>query len=295
MENRLLRYFIAIANEESISHAAEALHVTQPTLSRQMTEFEEMLGVKLLERGNRKVILTDKGVLLYERAKEILELTDKAEQEIRESNEIINGNIVIGSGVASSTKILSELVKTFRDKYPLTHIDLVTGTMNQIKEKMDKGLIDVGLFIKPVTWKDYETVVLDSQDKYGILMLKTAKWANQEYVTAKDLKEMTLSIPKTTDSKFYMDVFGKTSEKLNIVATHDLINNAAVFVEAGIYNALTLEEAAKSYHMKNLCCVPIYPEVKTISSIAWKKHYSFSPTALRFIEHIKEELKVKKQ
>lgn len=292
MENRLLRYFIAIANEESISHAAEILHVTQPTLSRQMTEFEEMLGVKLLERGNRKVTLTDKGVLLYERAKEILELTDKAEREIKESNELINGNIVIGSAVASSTKILSNLVKSFRDKYPQTHIDLVTGTMIQIKEKMDKGLIDVGLFIKPITWNDYETVILNSEDRYAILMLKTSKWANQEYITAKDLKEMTLSIPKTTDSKFYMDLFGKTYEKLNVVATHDLINNAAVFVEAGIYNALTLEEAASSYHMEDLCCIPLYPEIKTISSIAWKKHYSFSPTALRFIEHIKSELKL---
>lgn len=247
---------------------------------------------KLLERGNRKVTLTEKGILLYERAKEIIELTDKAEKEIKESNEAINGNIVIGSGVASSTKILSNLVKSFRDKYPLAHIELVTGAMTQIKEKMDKGLIDVGLFVRPVTWSDYESVILDSEDRYGILMPRTAKWANQEYITAKDLKEMTLSIPKTTDSKFYMDLFGKTYEKLNVVATHDLINNAAVFVEAGIYNALTLEEATNSYYMENLCCIPLYPEIKTISSIAWKKHYSFSPTALRFIEHIKSELKL---
>lgn len=295
MENRLLRYFIAIANEESISHAAEILHVTQPTLSRQMTEFEEMLGVKLLERGNRKVTLTEKGVLLYERAKEILELTDKAEREIKESNELINGKLVIGSAVASSTKILSDLVKSFRDKYPLVHIELVTGTMIQIKEKMDKGLIDVGLFIKPITWNDYETIILNIEDRYGILMLKTSKWASQDHITAKDLKEMTLSLPKTTDSKFYMDLFGKTYEKLNVVATHDLINNAAVFVEAGIYNALTLEEAANSYHMENLCCIPLFPEIKTISSIAWKKHYSFSPTARRFIDHVKSELKVAKE
>ena len=126
MEIRLLRYFITIANEGSISHAAEVLHVTQPTLSRQMSEFEEELGEKLFVRGNRKITLTDKGVLLYERAKEIIELTDKAERGIKESNEMISGTIVIGSGVASSTTILSKLVKKFRELYPSVHIDLIT-------------------------------------------------------------------------------------------------------------------------------------------------------------------------
>ena len=203
MEIRLLRYFITIANEGSISHAAEVLHVTQPTLSRQMSEFEEELGEKLFVRGNRKIILTDKGVLLYERAKEIIELTDKAEREIKKSNEMINGTIVIGSGVASSTTILSKLVKKFRALYPSVHIDLITGTIYQIKEKMDKGLIDVGLFIKPNDWNDYETIVLESEDRYGVLMRKDSKWGKQEYVTAKDLKEMLLSVPKTLDNKFY--------------------------------------------------------------------------------------------
>lgn len=290
MEIRLLRYFIAIANEESISRAAEVLHVTQPTLSRQMSEFEEELGEKLLIRGNRKVTLTDKGVLMYERAREIIELADKAKREIKESNEIINGTIVIGSGVALATTILSRLVKEFRELYPLVHIELITGTVYQIKEKMDKGLIDVGLFIKPNGWNDYETIVLDSEDRYAVLMRRDSKWANQEYITPKDLKEMVLSVPKTLDNKFYIDVFGKPMEKLNIIATHDIINNAAVFVESGIYNAVTLEMAAKDYHMENLCCIPIYPEVKTKSSLSWKKHYNFSTTVQRFIDFIKQEL-----
>ena len=290
MEIRLLRYFITIANEGSISHAAEVLHVTQPTLSRQMSEFEEELGEKLFVRGNRKITLTDKGVLLYERAKEIIELTDKVEREIKESNEMINGTIVIGSGVASSTTILSKLVKKFRELYPSVHIDLITGTIYQIKEKMDKGLIDVGLFIKPNDWNDYETIVLDSEDKYGILMRRDSKWGRQEYVTAKDLKEMLLSVPKTLDNKFYMDVFGKTNEKLNIIATHDIINNAAVFVENGIYNAVTLEVTAKDYNTENLCFLPIYPEVTTKSSLSWKKNYNFSVTVQRFIDFIKQEL-----
>lgn len=290
MEIRLLRYFIAIANEESISHAAELLHVTQPTLSRQMSEFEEELGEKLFIRGNRKVTLTDKGVLLYEKAREIIELTDKAEREIKESNEVINGKIVIGSGVALATTILSKLVKKFRELYPLVHIELITGTVYQIKGKMDKGLIDVGLFIKPNSWSDYETIVLDSEDRYAVLMRKDAKWSNQKYVTANDLKEMVLSVPRTLDSKFYMDTFGKPNEKLNIIATHDIINNAAVFVEDGIYNAITLEMTAKDYHIDNLCCIPIYPEVKTQSSLSWKKHYNFSTTVQRFIEFIKQEL-----
>ena len=292
MENRLLRYFITIAEQENISRAAEVLSISQPALSRQLSEFEEYLGVKLFERGNRKLTLTDKGVLLYERAKEIIDLTDKTEREIKESNEIINGKIVIGSGVTLSTKILSKMVKNFIKEYPLVTFELITGTSTQIKEKMDKGLIDIGLFIKPVLWNDYEIILLNSEDRFGILMRKDAKWAKNEYITPQDLKEMTLSIPKTTDSSFYMKVFNKNHEKLNVIGTHDMINNATVFVEDGIYQALTLEQSADEFNRGNLCFIPIKPEIKTTSSIAWKKDYKFSPTIQKFIDYIKNELKV---
>lgn len=289
MEIRLLKYFMAIANEESILHASEMLHITQPTLSKQMKEFEEELGVKLFIRGNRKVTLTDKGKVLYERAREILELSEKAERELRESDEMINGTIVIGCAVASSVKILSELVKEFREKYPLVHIDLITGTIYQVKEKMDKGLIDIGLFIRPNEWNDYETILFDVEDEFGILMRKDSKWANNKYIDGKDLKEMVLSIPSTFTSDFYNKMYGKNFEKLNIIATHDMISNAVTFVEEGIYNAITVKAAVENCSNK-LCYVPLYPEIKTTSCLAWKKHYNYTYTVQRFIDYIKEKL-----
>lgn len=170
METRVLRYFLAIAREENISRAAEVLHITQPTLSRQLSQMEEELGVILFERGTRRIRLTDAGVLLRRRAEEIIGLIDKTEKELAEQEALIDGRVTIGCGETRSVNVLADLIETFSQKYPNVTFDLVTGTADVLKEQMDRGLMDVALLLEPVDVGKYEFVRLKEGERQQVLM-----------------------------------------------------------------------------------------------------------------------------
>lgn len=285
MEIRELRYFLAVAREESITHAAEILHVTQPTLSRQIFNLEEELGVQLFNRSNRNTTLTDKGLLLYQFATEIIELVEKAERDIKE-DETLSGEIVIGSAISSSAQIFAKLLHSFSEKYPLVHFDLVTGTRDQIKEKMDQGLIDIGLLMGYVGSNRYHSIKIGPVDRFGLLMQRTSPLAKKTAVTLQDFSNISLTIPKSNTNYLLIDWYGADIEKLHIYATHDLLNNAATLVEEGICYALTLEAAAINYKNDKLCFRPLTPEFVCESFLVWRNHKNFSLTVSKFIEHI---------
>lgn len=170
MEIRILRYFLTVAREESITRAAEVLHLTQPTLSRQLAQMEDELGVKLFERGTRKISLTNEGILLRRRAEEIVTLVDKTESELTEREDMIDGTITIGCGESLAVQTLPELIKSFHEKYPLVTYDIYTATADLVKEQMDKGLVDIGLLLEPVNVENYEYIRLDVKDHNVALM-----------------------------------------------------------------------------------------------------------------------------
>ena len=192
MELRILRYFLAVAREESISGAAEVLHLSQPTLSRQLMQLEKELGKQLLIRGNRKVTLTDEGVLLRKRAGEILALVEKTESEINSSNEIISGDIYIGGGESDAIRIIAKTIKKIQKNHPHIRFHLFSGNADDVSERLDKGLLDFGILIGHANIKKYDYLKLPATDVWGLLMRKDSPLANKDTISPKDLDDIPL-------------------------------------------------------------------------------------------------------
>ena len=200
MELRVLRYFLAVAREESISGAAQFLHLTQPTLSRQLMELEEELGKQLFVRGNRRVTLTEDGVLFRKRADEILALVDKATMEMTADEENIAGDIYIGAGETDAMRLIAREAKKLRARYPQIRYHLHSGNAEDVSERLDKGLLDFGLLIEPVDLKKYDYLRLPAADTWGVLMRRDHPLAAKELVSPGDLVKLPLLVSQLTDS-----------------------------------------------------------------------------------------------
>lgn len=271
MEIRVLRYFLAIAREESISGAATFLHITQPTLSRQIMELEEELGVKLLVRGNRKITLTNEGRLLHKRAEEIISLVDKVELEFDNPNEIISGDIYIGSGETEAMRLIARTAHHFHQKYPNVRYHLFSGNADDVTEKLDKGLLDFGILIEPANIQKYDYAQIPATDVWGLLMRKDSALASQSTINPKDLCNIPLIISRQTlvdkaISKWLQD----SNEKLNIIATYNLVYNASLLVEEGLGYALCLDRLVNTTENSNLCFRPLSPPLEAKLNIIWK-------------------------
>ncbi|MGF0033599.1 LysR family transcriptional regulator [Bariatricus sp. SGI.154] len=292
MELRVLRYFLMVAREENITNAAEVLHITQPTLSRQIAQLEEELGVELFIRGKRKITLTDDGMLFRRRAQEIIELVDKTESEFVGQDEELSGEIAIGSGEASVTRILPKLIREFSQRYPKVRYNLLTGNAEDIKEKIDKGLVDVGLLLEPVDVERYEFVRMNQQERWGVLMPSNVPLARKEYIVPDDL--LGLPVYMTRRSLVQKEIsswFEGKYEQLNIFATHNLIGNTARLIEEGLGYAITIEGAVDIYQNDNLCFRPFYPELLTGTVMVWKKFQTCSTLTCKFLELAKKMIK----
>ncbi|GIN57307.1 LysR family transcriptional regulator [Lederbergia ruris] len=292
MELRVLRYFMTVARMESITHAADALHVTQPTLSRQLTNLEEELGTQLLIRGKRKISLTDAGMLLLQRAEEILAIAAKTEREFKDQQNLVGGEISIGSVEAITSQMLSKWLKAFNTEYPQVSYRIFSGTGDEIKEKIDKGILDVGILLEPVNIEKYSFIRLPQKERWGILTKKSSPLAQKEHVTAKDLVGVPLVSPsRSIVQNEIASWFGDDYDDLHFLATYNLIFNAASLVENGLGHAICIEGALAPRSDRSLCFRPFDPELQSGSLIVWKKHKIFSPTTARFIQFIKHALK----
>ncbi len=176
MEIRVLRYFLTVVREEGIDRAAEVLHITQPTLSRQLSQLEEELGVKLFHRGAKKITLTNEGILLRRRAEEILSLVDRTERELIEQDEFVEGRIAIGCGELTAVQVLPEIIESFRGKYPLVTYDIFTGNADLVKEQMEKGLIDIGVLLEPIDMEKFDFIRLTGKERWVVLMRRMILW-----------------------------------------------------------------------------------------------------------------------
>lgn len=287
MEIRVLRYFLAVAREESITKASETLHITQPTLSRQLSQMEEEVGARLFERGTRKIKLTNEGILLRRRAEEIIQLVDITERELVEQNEQVEGKISIGCGEIAAVRMLSELIRTFRGKYTRVSFDIFTAAADLVKEQMDKGLIDIGLLLEPVDMEKYDFIRLDMKENWVVLMRPDDPLAKKENVTAEDLLSLPLILPRRMSVQSELaSWFGDYYGKLNVVFTSNLSTNGALMVEAGLAYSLVIEGAAL-WDQSKITYRPLSPALTATSVLAWKRGQPFSLAATKFINHIK--------
>ena len=291
MEFRVLQYFLAIAREETISKAAESLHITQPPLSRQMKGLEEQLGKQLFIRGNRKINLTEEGILLRQRAEEIISLVEKTESEIMHSDTTISGDIYIGSGETEGMRILAKVIDTCHKEYPKIKFHLYSGNSQDVVEKIENGLIDFGVLIEPADISKYDFIKLPVKDKWGVLMRKDSPIASLKSITADTLKKLPLicssqEIVKNEISGWLNDDYNK----LNIVATYNLIYNASLLVEEGSGYALGLDKLINTSGNSKLCFIPLEPKLEVGLTLIWKKYHLFSKAASYFLNQLRKEI-----
>ena len=286
MDIRILKYFLIVAREENITRAAEILHVTQPTLSRQLMQLEDELDVKLFRRTNHSIRLTEDGMLLKRRAQEIVSLAEKTKKEFRHKEEAISGEITIGSGETKSVHILAEMIAKFREQYPMVQYDFYTANADDIKERLDKGILDIGLLTEPVDISKYNFIRLKKREKWGILVRKDSELSNRENVAPEDLLNIPLLLVKRPLVKNELaGWFGDYYDQIQVVGTYNLINNAAVMVEKRIGAALCFD-LGNSYD--NLQFIPLSPSIETGAVLVWKKNQIVSQTTYRFIEFLKK-------
>ncbi len=291
MELRELKYFLAVAREESILKAAEALYVSQPNLSRQMKRLEEELGRQLFLRGSRKITLTEAGELLKKRAEEILDLYQKTETELSSPVTEIRGDVYIGGGESYALQIVAKAAFAVREKYPAVKFHLFSGDMAAVMEKLDKGLIDFGIFIEPADLAKYEYLRLPLVDTWGVLMRKDSPLAEKEFVTPEDLWDAPLIRSRhSLDKSIVTDWFQRRSDELNIVATYDLLYNASLLVAEGVGYAVGLEHIINTSGNSELCFRPLSPKLVSHLDIAWKKYQVFPKSAEAFLNELKVRL-----
>lgn len=291
MEIRVLRYFLTVVREGGINRAAEALHITQPTLSRQLSQLEEEVGVKLFHRGARRITLTNEGILLRRRAEEILSLVDRTEQELIEQEELVEGRIVIGCGELAAVQVLSEMIASFHEKYPLVSYDIFTANADLVKEQMEKGLIDIGVLLEPIDMEKFEFIRLTGKERWGVLMRSDDPLAKKEVVGAKDLENLPLILPRRTNVQNELSNWlGDSFQSAKVLFTSNLSTNGAIMVEKGLAYSIIIEGSVPFLDKEKIAYRPLYPELTANSVLAWKKQQPFGLAVRKFIESAKHFL-----
>lgn len=285
MEIRILRYFLAIADEKNISRAADSLHMTQPTLSRQLINLENDLQTKLFTRSGRKMLLTEDGQRFRKRALDVIKLVDKMDTEFNTSTEAISGNIYIGSGETDGIRILAKIATNLREKELDIRYHLFSGNADHILDNLDKGLFDFGILIGPADIKKYDFIQLPTCDVWGVLMRKNDKLAIKNTIKPEDLWDENIII--SSQSMVTNQLSGwmkKDFEKMNIVATYNLLFNASIMVEESLGYALCLDKIINTSKDSPLCFRPLEPSLSVNLNIVWKKHQIFSKPADLFLK-----------
>lgn len=291
MELRVLQYFLAVTREQSISGAAEALHLSQPTLSRQLKDMEEELGKQLMIRGNRKITLTEEGMILRKRAEEILDLVQKAEHEITISDDVIAGDVYIGAGETDAVRLLAKAGKKVQMEYPNIHYHISSGDTTDVLENLDKGLIDFGMIFGPVDTSKYEYLEFPVKDEYGILMRKDSPLAKRDVIRPEDLQDKPIIFNRNTrDGDLLTSWLGKNLSELNVAATYNLLFNASLMVDEGLGHAFALNKIINTIGNGNLCFIPCEPTLSIGMSLIWKKYQVFPKAAKKFLEEFQKLL-----
>lgn len=294
MELRVLQYFLAIAREQSIIRAAESLHLSQPTLSTQIKNLEEELGKQLLIRGtkgSRKITLTEEGMILRKRTEEILDLVKKTENEVTVSNEIIVGDIYIGTGETDGIRLIAQAAKKLQDTCPGIRYHISSGNSVFVMEQLDKGLLDFGIVFGNVDLTKYNAFKMPVTDIWGVLMRKDSPLASKETIKPEDLWEEPLILSQQEERGGILTQWLHCPvSALHIVATYNLIFNASLLVEEGLGYAIGFDKIINTTGSSNLCFRPLAPKLENEMHIIWKKYQMFSKPAEKFIDTLRENL-----
>ena len=294
MELRVLHYFLAVAREQSISAAAESLHLSQPTLSTQLKAMEDELGKQLLIRGtkgSRKVVLTEEGMILRKRAEEIIALVKKTENEIQISDEAIAGDVYIGAGETDIIRYFAQAARELRQIYPDIRYHIQSGNAEYVLEYLDKGLIDFGLLFGPVDSQKYNVLPIPAKDSWGVLMRQDSPLAQKDAIAPEDLWDLPLIIShQRGDDQYLAQWMKREVSKLNIVATYNLVFNASLLVDEGLGYALCLDKLINTQG-SNLCFRPFSLQLEASACIIWKRYQVFSKAAEKFLQQLQNKFR----
>ncbi len=291
MEIRVLRYFLEIAREGNMSHAAETLHVSQPTLSKQMKDLEQELGKKLFRRSSSSVSLTDEGMLLRKRAEDILDMVDKTADEFKALNNITGGEVHIGCAESHQIKYLARAIKDFKEKYPLFRYHITSGNTEQVAERLDRGLIDFAVIVEPPNLSKYNYLEVPETNTWGLVIKKDDPLAKKEKICVHDLIDLDLIC---SEQAMQVDIprwCGEKADILNLSGTINLAYNGSIFVKEGLGYMLTFDKLTNTGEDNGLCFRPLSPPLETKMYVIWKKYQVFTPIAELMLEELKLKLK----
>lgn len=291
MEIRVLRYFLEIAREGNMTRAADRLHVTQPTLSKQMKELEHELGKKLFRRGRASVSLTDEGMLLRKRAEDLLDMADKIEKEFKTLDDLAGGDIYIGCAESHLIKYLARAVSYLNEGYKNIHYHITSGDTEQVTERLDRGLLDFAFIVEPPDLSKYNYLEIPESDTWGVLMRRDCPLADKSVLEIKDILPYPVFCSEQSAKVDLPRWCGEYIDQLNVMATFNLSGNAAVFAREGLGIVLTFDKLIETNDKSSLCFRPIVPSLHTDMYVIWKKYQVFSPAAQLLLDNLKFVIK----
>ncbi len=288
MDIRILKFFLAVAEEESVTRAAQAVHTTQPNLSRQLNDFEEQIGKKLFVRGSRKITLTEEGMFLRKRAQEIIELADRTENELAAFDELTGGVVHIGAAETYAMRILAEDMLDLQKTHPQIQYDIFSGSTIEVTEQLNKGLLDFAILVAPVDLSEYDYLRFPKNDIFGLLMRKDNPLAALDAVKPGDIEGQPVMVSRQQeDGNVLSGWLRGGGQALNVAATFNLITTPAMMVDAGLGIAFCFDKLVNTTGDSNLCFRPLDPPLETGLYIVWKKYQVFTRAAKIFLEKIK--------
>lgn len=290
MDIRVLKYFLAVVQEESVTRAAEAIHTTQPNLSRQLNLLEEELGCKLFERGSRKITLTEEGLFLHKRAKEIVELTERTESDLSLLKEAASGIVHIGGIETHVMRFLAHTILTLKDVYPQIQYDFFSGSIAEITDWLNKGLLDFGVVVAPVDMQKYDYIKLPVNDRFGVVMRKDCPLAKLPSIRPEDIGDYPVWVAhQQNEGNVLSSWLGRDIQSLNIVSTFNLITTPAMMIEEGFGMAFTFDHLVNTGENSNLCFRPLEPKIEADIFLIWKKYQMFTRAASIFLEEVRRK------
>ncbi|MQS76199.1 LysR family transcriptional regulator [Companilactobacillus halodurans] len=291
MDIRVLRYFVTIAREQNMSKAARMLHVSQPALSKQISELEAELGIKLFERKHRHIQLTQEGYYLLERAEEIIGLVNKTTYNLQKQD-VVSGTLDIGAGESIAIKYVMEAVKNILHKYPEVHINLHSGDGEEILSELDSGVLEFGVIMGHRDLSNYNTLVLPAKNRWGVIMREDEQLAHQKSIQPSDLLGRTLITSRQAKEHQLLNQWSNgLYEQFNFVGSYNLIFNAALLVKTGACMALTYDDLIDSPSNTGLVFRPLEPELTDPNTLIWSKDRHLPNVGKLFLDDLQTTIK----
>lgn len=289
METRVLRYFLTAAQEENITRAAELLHTSQSNVSKQLAALEDLLGQKLFERGSRKITLTEEGIFLRKRAQEIIELTDRTENDMRSLNQAVSGTVHIGGVETQLMKWIGKSMAALSRLHPQIRYDFFSGSVAELTDMLHKGLLDFALLVAPADMQRYNYIKLPANDRFGLLLRRDSPLAEQPTIKPEDIKDSPVWVAhQQLGTNVLSSWLGRDVESLHVISTFNLITTPAMMVECGMGMAFTFDRLVNT-EGTGLCFRPLEPAVEAELYLVWKKYDRFTKAGELFLKQMQND------